>query len=133
MTVDMRTVPSQDHQEILRQARHIAEELAAEFHPDLRVEIEIDNNKTPIETDRDEPLVQALIAAAAEVRGTEPVVGGVTYGTDAAALAPGFGIPMVICGPGAPGMAHQPDEWVPVDQLVQAAQIYTNVAQRLLG
>jgi acetylornithine deacetylase/succinyl-diaminopimelate desuccinylase-like protein len=39
---------------------------------------------------------------------------------------------MVICGPGAPGMAHQPDEHVEIEQLVQAAQIYADLAQRLL-
>jgi succinyl-diaminopimelate desuccinylase len=133
LTVDMRTVPSQSHEDILRRVRALAEEQAAQFHPDLRVEIEIENDKQPIETDPGERLVDAVVEAATSVRGAAPQVGGVTYGTDAAYLAPGYGIPMVICGPGAPGMAHQPDEWVPVEQLVQAAEIYANVAQRLLS
>src|SRR5947209_10181956 len=51
MTVDMRTVPSQDHQDILRRVQAMAKEQAAQYHPDLRVEIEIDNDKQPIETD----------------------------------------------------------------------------------
>jgi succinyl-diaminopimelate desuccinylase len=133
MTVDMRTVPSQSHEDILRRAREMAEELAREYHPELRVEIEIENDKQPIETDPAEALVGAVVAAAGDVRGQAPKVGGVTYGTDAAYLAPGYGVPMVICGPGAPGMAHQPDEWVPVEQLVQAAKIYVNAIRRLLG
>jgi succinyl-diaminopimelate desuccinylase len=95
--------------------------------------VETVNDKTPLETDRSEPLVQALVEAVQRVRGSAPQVGGVTYGTDAACLAPAFGIPMVICGPGAPGMAHQPDEYVEVEQLVQAAQIYASLARRLLG
>jgi acetylornithine deacetylase/succinyl-diaminopimelate desuccinylase-like protein len=30
-------------------------------------------------------------------------------------------------------MAHQPDEYVEVEQLVQAAEIYAGVARQLLG
>jgi acetylornithine deacetylase/succinyl-diaminopimelate desuccinylase-like protein len=48
-------------------------------------------------------------------------------------MGPGYGIPMAICGPGAAGMAHQPDENVEVEQLVQAAEIYAELARRLLG
>jgi succinyl-diaminopimelate desuccinylase len=131
--VDMRTVPGQVHAEMVSTLRSIAEGEARAYHPDLRVEVEVDNDKPPIETDRSEPLVDAVVQSVAAVRGSTPEVGGVSYGTDAACLGPGFGIPMVICGPGAPSMAHQPDEYVEVEQLVQAAQIYEDVARRLLG
>jgi succinyl-diaminopimelate desuccinylase len=131
--LDMRTVPGQDHEEILRMVRTLAEEVAREYSPDIRVEVEIDNDKMPLETSRSEPLVEAIIQSVESVRGTTPQVGGVTYGTDAACLSPGFNIPMVICGPGSPGMAHQPDEYVEVDQLVQAAEIYADLARRLLS
>jgi len=131
--LDMRTVPSQRHEEILDRLRSLAEETARGFGPGLRIELEVDNDKPPLETDHSEPLVGATIAAVQAVRGSAPDVGGVTYGTDAACLGPGFNIPMVICGPGAPGMAHQPDEYVEVEQLVQAAEIYADLARRLLG
>lgn len=133
ISVDMRTVPSQNHHEILAQLRDMSTALARECNPDLRVEIEVENDKTPLETDRELPLVTALVEAVTSVRGQAPDVGGVTYGTDAAALTPAFGIPMVICGPGAPGMAHQPDEWVAIDELVQAGEIYARAAQTLLS
>jgi len=131
--VDMRTVPGQDHQDLLRRLRSLAEEVARGYHPELRVALEIDNDKPPLETERSEPLVEAVVQSVAAVRKGAPRVGGVPFGTDAAYLAPGFGIPMVICGPGAPSMAHQPDEHVEVDQLVQAAEIYADLARRLLG
>jgi acetylornithine deacetylase/succinyl-diaminopimelate desuccinylase-like protein len=60
-------------------------------------------------------------------------VGGIAYGTDAADLAPGFDIPMVICGPGNSGMLHQTDEYVDVAELVQASEIYARLARRLLS
>lgn len=133
MEVDMRTVPGQDHAHIIRTLQSLAEQVAGEYNPEVRVEVETINDKMPLETERAEPLVGALVEAVEGVRGVSPEVGGVTYGTDAACLAPAFNIPMVICGPGAPGMAHQPDEYVEVEQLVQAAQIYDSLARRLLG
>lgn len=133
LEVDMRTVPGQDHQEILRMVRSMAQEVARGYNPDVRMEVEIDNDKSSLETERSEPLVEAAVQTVRRVSGTAPEVGGVAFGTDAAYLGPGFNIPMIICGPGAPGMAHQPDEYVEVEQLVQAAQIYAELAQKLLG
>lgn len=131
--LDMRTVPSQSHAQIVDGLRDLATEVARDFHPDLRVEVEVQDDVRPLETSRSEDLVEALVASVREVRGVEPQVGGVAYATDGAYLAPGFSIPMVICGPGAPGMAHQPDEYVDVEQLVQAARIYAHMARRLVG
>lgn len=133
ITLDMRTVPMQNHGGIVEELEAIANEVARDFHPDLRVEVEVHEDVGSLETDRAEPLVDAMVSSARSVRGVEPVVGGVTYGTDAAYLGPGFNIPMVICGPGAQGMAHQPDEYVEVEQLVQASLIYADLARRLLG
>jgi succinyl-diaminopimelate desuccinylase len=133
MSVDMRTVPSQDNADVTRRVQALAEEVARQVHPDLRVEVAVDNDKASLETDRSHPLVASLVDVVKQVRGIDPTVGGVTYGTDAAALSPGFDVPMVICGPGAQGMAHQPDEYVEVEQLAQAAQIYADLALRLLG
>jgi len=133
ISIDLRTVPGQDHQSIIAGVRSMAEEMARDYDPGLRVEIDVENDKGPLETEPGDPLVTAMVESVAEVRGATPQPGGVTYGTDAACLSPGFNIPMVICGPGAPGMAHQPDENVEVAQLVQAAQIYAGLARRLLG
>jgi acetylornithine deacetylase len=36
-----------------------------------------------------------------------------------------MGIPAVICGPGSIAQAHTEDEWVQIDQLTQAARVYT--------
>lgn len=132
ISIDMRTVPGQNHGQIVQQIRDIAQEVAGDFPDDLRVEVDIVQDQAPLETDRSEPLVEALVQSVTEVKGA-PEVGGVPYGTDAAYLGPGFNIPMVICGPGAAGMAHQPNESIEVEQLVQATQIYADLARRLLS
>lgn len=132
ISLDMRTVPGQNHGQMVEQIRHIAQELAGEFHSDLAIEVEVVQDQAPLETDRSNALVDAIIQSVTATRGV-PEVGGVAYGTDAAYLGPGFDMPMVICGPGAAGMAHQPNESVEVEQLVQATQIYADLARRLLG
>jgi succinyl-diaminopimelate desuccinylase len=131
--LDMRTVPGQDPAEIVETIQTIAAEAARDFHKGLRIEVGILNQVGALETDRADPLVDATVQAVEAVRRARPSVGGVTYGTDAAHLAPGFDIPMVICGPGEPGMAHQPDEYIEIDQIVQAAEIYASLARRLIG
>jgi succinyl-diaminopimelate desuccinylase len=133
IAIDMRTVPGQDHEAIIRQLREMADEVARDYHSEARIEIEIENDKQALETAPDDSLVGATIESVRSILGRDPAVRGVTYGTDAAHLGPGFNIPMVICGPGEPGQLHQPDENIEVDQLVQAAQIYTDLAQRLVG
>lgn len=133
LSVDMRTVPGQDHDDLVGRVQSLATTLAGEYNSELRAEVELIQDKPPLETDRGNTLVDAAIAAVTSVLDTPPAVGGVTYGTDAACFCSGFNIPMVICGPGAPGMAHQPDESVEVSQLVQAAHIYAALARLLLS
>ncbi|HLJ66216.1 MAG TPA: M20 family metallopeptidase [Chloroflexota bacterium] len=132
IVVDMRTVPGQDHEVMLAQIGEMATTLAREESLDVRVEIDVENDVGPLETERTNPLVEAIVESVRSVRGVAPLVGGVPYATDAAYLAPGFDMPMVICGPGGRDMLHQPDEHVEVEQLVQAAYIYADLAQRLL-
>jgi acetylornithine deacetylase/succinyl-diaminopimelate desuccinylase-like protein len=39
---------------------------------------------------------------------------------------------MIICGPGDPKLAHQPNENIVIEKLVQAVKIYTLTAGRFL-
>jgi len=64
--------------------------------------------------------------------GRRPVPQGVRYYSDAVAYVPAFNAPMLICGPGQAGLAHQPSEYVEIDRLVESARILTLAAMRLL-
>ncbi len=130
-TVDMRTVPGQDHADIFRQIKALIEELG-QRDAEFRAELKVINDWPPVVTAPDEPVVQRFNAALAEVAGTASELKGVRYYTDAAALVPALRAPMLICGPGEAGMAHQPEEFVAVDKLVEAARIYTWAAFQLL-
>jgi len=41
------------------------------------------------------------------------------------------GLPAVICGPGSIAQAHQPDEWIEIDQIVQGARFMQRLIERL--
>ncbi len=62
-------------------------------------------------------LVQIVAGVAGDCRKL-----GVPYATDAAFIA-AVGVPTVVLGPGSIEQAHTDDEWLPLDQLEQAAEI----------
>jgi acetylornithine deacetylase len=57
-------------------------------------------------------------------------VGKVSFGTEAA-LFHGAGIATVVCGPGHIEQAHQPNEWVSVEQLARCEAFMRELADRL--
>jgi len=131
ITVDMRTVPGQDHRAILKQVEDLIADLSRRI-PDFKASFKVTNDRTPIETSPDEPVVQTFADVVAEVVGERPVPKGVGYYTDAVAFVPVLKAPMIICGPGNAKLAHQPNEHAEISKLVQTAKIYTLVAARLL-
>ena len=68
------------------------------------------------------PLAEGLLAAVQGVTGGRRRL-GVPYATNAAFYS-AAGVPSVVFGPGFLEQAHTTDEWLPLDQLQQAAEIY---------
>jgi len=131
VTVDMRTVPGQDHRAILGQVEDLIADLSRRL-PDFKALVKVTNDRAPVETSPEEPAVQSFADVVAEVAGERPVPKGVRYYTDAVAFVPVLKAPMIICGPGDAKLAHQPNEHVEISKLVQAARIYTLAAAKLL-
>jgi len=131
VTVDMRTVPSQDHQAIVRQIEILIGDLNRRI-PDFKASVRVVNDRIPVETSPEEPVVQGFLDIVAEVTGERPVPKGVRYYTDAVAFVPVLKAPMIICGPGDAKLAHQPNEHVEISKLVQSAKIFTLAAAKFL-
>jgi len=132
LELDMRTVPGLEHADLERRLRDILAAVSRDS-PGVRAEITVLSNRAPVSAPAESEIVAAVGAAAREVAGVHPTRRGVPYCTEACVWAPKLGLSFVICGPGAPTMCHQPDEFVPVKQLTQAVCIYTRAAERLLG
>ena len=132
VTVDMRTVPGQDHKAILKQVEELVGDLSRRIQ-DFKASVRVANDRASVETSPDEPVVQTFADIVAEVAGKRPVPKGVRYYTDAVAFVPVLKAPMIICGPGDAKLAHHPNEHVEISKLVEAAKIYTLAAAKLLG
>ena len=81
---------------------------------------------TPLVSDPGFTLARAVVG----VTGRRPAVGGVPFGTDAGPLGRS-GLPCVVFGPGDIAQAHTKDEWVELDQVRAAAEIYFRMALQL--
>jgi succinyl-diaminopimelate desuccinylase len=132
ITVDIRTVPGQNHGAILKQIEELLEDLGVKDET-FRAEVKIVSDLPPLETSPKDPLVKAALNASEAVTGQAQKAQGVMYYTDGVAFVPQLQIPMVICGPGKASLAHQPDEYVEISKVHAAARIYAQIAMDRLG
>ena len=80
--------------------------------------------------DADERWVLGLAAAIERVGRRQPGIRGVPFGTDGGPLGEA-GLPCFVFGPGDIAQAHTVDEWVELDQVRQAAEMYFEIAREL--
>jgi acetylornithine deacetylase len=84
----------------------------------------------PARTADDAAVVRTTAAAIADVTGAPPAIEGMPYGADMRLLVNDAGIPTVLFGPGDVRKAHQPDESVPLDDLLIVARTLALIALR---
>jgi acetylornithine deacetylase len=82
-----------------------------------------------IETPAEHRLVRTAEAVVGRRLGRPVTASGVPYGTDASMLSGLGGIPCIVLGPGSIDQAHTEDEWVEVDQVVRAVDIYEGIVR----
>jgi len=131
VTIDTRTVIGQDHQQIVATVRQLIDHLSAE-DATLQAEVRTITERVPLDIPFDDPQVQAFVHVRDQVTGQPSVPTAATYATDGSVFVPAYRAPMVICGPGLPEKAHQPNEYVEIARLIEAARIYTLAALALL-
>ncbi|HZD24410.1 MAG TPA: M20 family metallopeptidase [Acidimicrobiia bacterium] len=131
LTLDIRTIPGMDHDDLSERLSKLAGQMAAE----TGVELELVNlvDRCPTETPEDDPIVSAVSVAHTKVTGSNPVYGGVPGTTDGTILWRDAGIPVVIYGPGGKWIAHQADEYVEIEDLVTHAEVYIEAAATFLA
>ncbi len=130
--LDIRLIPGQSPAEI---EGHIRAACASIHTRDERVsfEIEVLEARAPTATGRDEPVVRVLDQAYRDLTGKEPVYGGVPGSTDGTILNSRAGVPIVTCGPGDIYIPHHVDEWLGIDELLEATRLYALAALRFLS
>jgi acetylornithine deacetylase len=117
--MDRRIVPGEKTKDVLPQIERVLAPLRA-AHPEDRIEVEIgflDPSLSPHDgafTD----FANGVLARFGEV-----TPHGVPYGTDASNYAE-VGLPAIVLGPGHISQAHTEDEWIALDQVEKAVEVY---------
>ena len=120
--VDRRIVPGEDPEACRLEVEEIATRAIANV-PGTSVNVEFGpgfKGKKASVAPTDAPLVQAMLGANERLGlSTEPT--GFSMGTDGRFFEQ-QGIPTIIYGPGDPSLAHKPDEWVGIDEVMEATK-----------
>ncbi len=116
--IDRRVIPGEHHDEVKTDIRrYLTERL------DFDIDFEPPWIESPALTDADNAqLAAAVLSCIAPVDGDHSAV-GVPYGTHASRTCAG-GVPSIVFGPGSIDQAHTKDEFLEIDQLEKAAEVY---------
>ena len=129
--IDRRNVPGEDPMECLAEIREIAER-AVTAVPGVTVEV---YTNTEMRAATMNPPDAAHVVAMVEANrylGLNTDLTGFSMGTDGRFFAD-MGYPTIIYGPGDPRIAHIADEWVGIDEVMEATRAYALTALELLG
>ena len=127
MEVDRRYLPGETVDEIVTDYRTRLDALSERL-PELSFEISKPSlDVKPLDTPIDSTLVETVRKAADEALGRPVEIAAFPGGTD----APNLKIPCVILGPGSLEQAHSLNEFVEIQQMVDATSIYLDAAGKL--
>jgi succinyl-diaminopimelate desuccinylase len=126
--IDMRLIPGQTWQKAVEYMEGVISNLKKK-HPELDARIEVIQDHGPVEVKEDDLALKIVGEAAKEVRGEYPKIGGTIAAGDLAPIFKKGGIPAVGYGPGdlKRGNAHKENEFLEIDQLIDASKVYATI------
>jgi len=130
ITFDRRVSPHEDPGAVLEEIHASIRAFAA----DLGVEVELPDPFVSLkgfETPAESAGVLAVERASSAVLGRPVKAIGVTYSTDACAFQVRDDLPCVVFGPGSIDQAHTEDEWVDLDEVDVATDIFEQIIREL--
>lgn len=128
--IDRRILPGETAESVTAEIQALAARAVAPV-AGLWIEAETKMSRLARESDP-ESLVGRALREATRFLGNEPVLTGFFAGTDAKYFAP-MGWPTMVVGPGQSSTAHTPDEWVGIDEVLEATRLYALTALALLA
>lgn len=125
ISIDIRTVPGQDWEDVWSELRE--QILLLPMPSRMRIEVHQPFlTDYAMEVSPDHPLTHILLTAAnTYLAGREAI--GAPYCSDASKLTR-VSVPAIVFGPGNISEAHTADEWVELDEVVRAAAIFVHTA-----
>lgn len=132
ITIDRRVLPGEHNEDIEKELLELLEGLKARGAL-LDFSLTPISICSPMKIAEDEVIVKAIQAAARELLGQNMGVHGFSALCDANLLVNARGIPTAIFGPGSLALAHRPNEYVEIAEVVTAARIYALAILSLLA
>lgn len=123
MTLDIRTVPSVCHNELLAQVNRLIAGLQQQFGG-LKIEYQVLTNRMAVEISPHNSLVEELSNTVQEVCGVKPQLTGTGFFSDASIFLKDYDLPTVLFGPGESSEAHKPNECVSIKNYFDAIECY---------
>jgi succinyl-diaminopimelate desuccinylase len=130
MVLDRRLLPGESLDDAMDELHAILDRAKREHGVDAEIAA-IRTKAGSTETSVDEPLVREAVAISRAHGVTFPQPAGLTGGCDLVHFHD-VGAVGIVLGPGSLDIAHQPDEYVPKDDLARAALIYRDVAVAMI-
>ncbi len=122
--MDIRSTVDLSNQDILSRIRRLLEP--------YRYELDVLFDLPPLWTPPENAIVQAITACCEKINNCPHPPAIAPFYTDGGILGPALGeVPVVILGPGEPGMAHKVDEYVPLSHLECSYKIYLELLSLL--
>ncbi len=124
--VDIRTLPEQNHSDIISDLEKIFAKIKT-VNSQFDAEVGVVRQVRPLETDCNCEFMKNFCSA---VGINETVAVGFT--TDGPHFAP-LGAPVVIFGPGKPHLCHKPNEYIEINDMEKAVEHYKNIILEFLS
>ena len=125
LAIERRTIPGETAEQTVEEILDACARVK-QRHPELSASVRLLASQLPSDVASDAPVVRSL-ERALKVAGMETRIEGLSAWTDAALLN-AAGIPAINFGPGDIALAHAAEEYVPVNEIEQAAAVLSHVA-----
>jgi len=132
ITLDRRMVPGEVEEEVLADLGKMIDAAAAEAGTKAEIVGYSPTTGPATETPADDPIVQAAQSACLLHNGHHSDISGFQGGCDLVHFRK-LGATGIVLGPGSLQVAHQPNEFVPIDELVRSVGIYHDLANQMLA
>lgn len=130
---DIRTIVSQDHEELKQRISDVLDGLA-EGDNEFKYDIKFINDLPAMKTNQDDPFVHLVVESVDEATERKGEVKNPAYYTDASIFFQSSKeYPIIILGPGIAEMAHQPNEYVEIDKFYDMIEIVRTLTKKYLS
>jgi succinyl-diaminopimelate desuccinylase len=134
-SLDRRLIPGESPDDVAKELKEAVMRAARDtgiLSEGFRVEVEVQGKASAVWVDPKHPFVEKLVSVIREVLGVEPARTICIGGLDTRYYQE-RGIAALTYGPGALDVAHMPDEYAPISELVNVAKVYGVLAKTLLS